>query len=73
MTQRGRPYHRDVKVRSQLSFMCNAETRAKIIKACMRNGRTMSQEVEHRVERSFYDEWIIERLRAELLPQGGGR
>jgi hypothetical protein len=67
--QPGRPRHKP-KARAALSLLGSPNTRRRIENAADRSGRSMALEVELRVERSFHEDWIVERL-AQLIVQGG--
>jgi hypothetical protein len=46
-----------------------AATREKLKAAAAESGRSMSEEIEYRVEKSFWEEDLVTRLRAALAEQ----
>lgn len=49
--------------KSAIGSLLNAELKNKLIAEARSNDRSLSQEIELRLERSFDHEWIIQRLR----------
>jgi len=63
---RGRPPR--FNKRANFNFRITDHTRQRLVAACETSGRSLSEEIEHRVDRSFRDDEFerIERILAEL-------
>lgn len=66
---RGRPSHPPKPgARNSLGLKVTAETKRKLLEAARQSGRTMSQEAEARIERSFVDDETSARVIALMRP-----
>ena len=64
MNRPGRPCHGEEAKRCAIGVRVTPAMRSSIDAAAAANGRSLSQEVEFRLERSFRDDDIVERIKA---------
>lgn len=62
----GRPRHSPELKRHPVSFRTRATMRDRMIAASVASGRSLSQEIEHRLERSFRDDDVAEAIWSRL-------
>lgn len=55
--------------RNSLGLKVTAETKHKLLEAARHSGRSMSQEAESRIERSFVDDEVIKRIGGLIADQ----